>query len=35
MNKVIEQIKKQYAKMSWYKQGAAVRPLYVGGLIKK
>lgn len=30
MNKTIEKIKRQYSKMTWYKQGAAVRPLYVG-----
>ena len=26
----IAQIKKRFAKIEWYKQGAAVRPLYVG-----
>ncbi|MDP3244557.1 MAG: PEP-utilizing enzyme [bacterium] len=29
MNRV-EKIKKLYSKMSWYKQGAAVRPFYIG-----
>ena len=28
--KRVEKIKKQYAKMEWYKQGAAVRPFYIG-----